>query len=158
MKCIEVGVFGRCRRTDARNATAGARVCDVISEEDLAPSALGFGADVSLRTTPIEQIAPAMISRYRTHPAHHLRDIFGAVFHAAALDSVCRSQTILSLAEMAYHDRTVPICHLQPERLTVLADALEEADCKDADLLEHLRSPGPHVRGCWALDLVLAKQ
>jgi len=39
----------------------------------------------------------------------------------------------------------------------VLADALEDAGCADADLLEHLRSPGPDVRGCWALDLVPGK-
>jgi hypothetical protein len=135
-----------------------ARVCDVISDEDVAHSALGFDADVGLWTTPIEQIVPTMISHYRTHPAHHLRDIFGAVFHEATLDSVCRSPTILSFAEMAYHERTLPIGHLQPERLAVLAEALEEADCKDTDLLEHLRSPGPHVRGCWAVDLVLAKR
>lgn len=25
-------------------------------------------------------------------------------------------------------------------------------------LLEHLRSPGPHVRGCWAVDLILGKR
>jgi hypothetical protein len=37
----------------------------------------------------------------------------------------------------------------------VLADALEEAGCGDADLLGHLRSPGPHVRGCLAVDLLL---
>ena len=41
--------------------------------------------------------------------------------------------------------------------LTVLADALEEAGCTNADILLHLRSPGPHVRGCWALDLILGK-
>ena len=41
--------------------------------------------------------------------------------------------------------------------LPVLADALEEAGRTDADLLGHLRSPGPHVRGCWAVDLVLGK-
>jgi hypothetical protein len=40
----------------------------------------------------------------------------------------------------------------------VLADALEDAGCSDAGLLGHLRSPGPHVRGCWALDLVLGKE
>src|SRR5262249_34682000 len=38
--------------------------------------------------------------------------------------------------------------------LPVLADALEEAGCSDANLLAHLRGPGPHARGCWALDLV----
>jgi hypothetical protein len=40
----------------------------------------------------------------------------------------------------------------------VLADALGVAGCTDAHLLAHLRSPGPHVRGCWAVDLLLGKQ
>ena len=43
------------------------------------------------------------------------------------------------------------------ERLPILADALEEAGCADAGLLSHLREPGDHVRGCWALDLILGK-
>ena len=43
------------------------------------------------------------------------------------------------------------------DELPFLADALEDAGCADAELLSHLRSPGPHVRGCWALDLVLGK-
>jgi hypothetical protein len=42
--------------------------------------------------------------------------------------------------------------------LAVLADALEEAGCADAGLLGHLRSRGPHVRGCWALDLILGRE
>ena len=39
----------------------------------------------------------------------------------------------------------------------ILADALEDAGCDDADILDHLRGTGPHVRGCWAVDLVLGK-
>ena len=39
-----------------------------------------------------------------------------------------------------------------------LADALEDAGCTDGELLGHLRSPEPHVRGCWAVDLVLGKE
>src|SRR5262249_44929487 len=39
----------------------------------------------------------------------------------------------------------------------ILADALEEAGCSDESILSHLRSPGPHVRGCWALDLILSR-
>jgi hypothetical protein len=39
--------------------------------------------------------------------------------------------------------------------MPVLGDALEEAGCDTADLLAHFRGPGPHVRGCWALDMVL---
>ena len=41
--------------------------------------------------------------------------------------------------------------------LPILANALEDAGCTDADLLSHLRGPGPHVRGCWAVDLLLGK-
>jgi hypothetical protein len=38
----------------------------------------------------------------------------------------------------------------------VLGELLEETDCTDADLLGHLRGPGPHTLGCWALDLILS--
>jgi hypothetical protein len=41
--------------------------------------------------------------------------------------------------------------------LPILADALEEAGCGQAELLAHLRGPGPHARGCWALGLLLGK-
>jgi hypothetical protein len=44
------------------------------------------------------------------------------------------------------------------DRLPLLADALEDTGCTDAELLGHLRAPGPHVRGCWAVDLVLGKE
>ena len=54
------------------------------------------------------------------------------------------------LAQAIYEERDL-------RRLPVLADALEDAGCEDADLLGHLRGPGRHVRGCWALDLVLGK-
>jgi hypothetical protein len=41
--------------------------------------------------------------------------------------------------------------------LGVLADALEEAGCADPVLLGHCREPGPHYRGCWALDLLAGR-
>jgi hypothetical protein len=62
------------------------------------------------------------------------------------------------LALAAYQERASPDGALDPDRLAVLADALEEASCDNADILTHLRGPGPHVRGCWALDLILGKQ
>jgi hypothetical protein len=43
------------------------------------------------------------------------------------------------------------------DRMPILADALEDDGCADAELLVHLRENRPHVRGCWALDLVLGK-
>jgi hypothetical protein len=61
------------------------------------------------------------------------------------------------LARSAYEQRELPAGTLDVARLGVLADALEEAGCADAGLLGHLRGPGPHVRGCWAVDLLLGK-
>jgi hypothetical protein len=61
---------------------------------------------------------------------------------------------IPDLAQAAYDERSLPAGTLAPSRLSALADALEEAGCADAGLLGHLRGPGPHARGCWALDLL----
>jgi len=42
------------------------------------------------------------------------------------------------------------------ERMPILADALQEAGCDCDAILNHLRDANAtHVRGCWALDLVL---
>jgi hypothetical protein len=46
---------------------------------------------------------------------------------------------------------------LDNTRLAVLADALEESGCTSEDVLGHLRGPGPHVRGCWVVDLCLGR-
>jgi hypothetical protein len=66
--------------------------------------------------------------------------------------------TVQKLAEDAYEQRVSPDGILANNRLALLADALEDAGCSDAELLAHLRSPGPHVRGCWVLDLVPGKE
>jgi protein phosphatase len=42
--------------------------------------------------------------------------------------------------------------------MPILADALEDAGCTDTAILEHCRGPGPHVRGCWVVDLILGNQ
>jgi hypothetical protein len=65
--------------------------------------------------------------------------------------------TVLALAQAAYDERRDDGT-LDPDRLAILADALEEADCTEEAILRHLRGPGPHVRGCWAVDLLLSKE
>jgi hypothetical protein len=87
---------------------------------------------------------------------HLLREVFGNPFHPTSLERETRTRTVVSLAQAAYDDRQLPSGHLDAARLAVLSDALEEAGAA-SDLLKHLRSPGPHVRGCWALDLLLGK-
>jgi hypothetical protein len=58
--------------------------------------------------------------------------------------------TIPGLARAIYEERAF-------DRLPVLADALEDAGCTDAAILEHCRGPGEHARGCWVIDLLLGK-
>jgi hypothetical protein len=89
--------------------------------------------------------------------ARLLRDVFGNPFRPVALDPAWGTPTVLALAEAAYAERLLPSGELDPARLAVLADALEEASCSNPDILGHLRSPGPHVRGCWGVDAVLGR-
>jgi hypothetical protein len=90
--------------------------------------------------------------------AHLVRCIFGNPFRPVILESGWRTFTITNLAQVVDCERQLPEGTLVSDRLAILADALEDASCNDAELLGHLRSPGPHVRGCWALDLLLGKR
>jgi hypothetical protein len=87
--------------------------------------------------------------------AELVRDIFGNLFRPVVLDPSWLTRIVVSLARSAYDDRILPSGELDPQRLTILADALEEAGCADAMILGHLRGPGQHVRGCWLVDLCL---
>jgi hypothetical protein len=61
-----------------------------------------------------------------------------------------RTATTAPLAAGIYADNAF-------DRLPILADAVEEAGCTDAELLGHLRGKGRHVRGCWVLDALLGR-
>jgi hypothetical protein len=67
------------------------------------------------------------------------------------------SGIIPQMANAIYEERDLPSGHLAADRLAVLADCLEDAGYSDALLLGHLRGGGVHVRGCWAVDLLLGK-
>ena len=83
-----------------------------------------------------------------------LREVFGNPFCWKLVDPAwleANDGAARRLAETIYEARSF-------ELLPILGDALEDAGCNDDALLGHLRGPGPHVRGCWALDLVLGKE
>jgi hypothetical protein len=82
-----------------------------------------------------------------------VRCVFGNPFHKESLDPswlAWNDGTVVKLAQGIYDEQAF-------DRLPILADALEEAGCANADILGHCRQPGPHVRGCWVVDLVLGK-
>lgn len=80
-----------------------------------------------------------------------LRDLFGNAFGRIALDRSWLNPLVKTLAQGIYVERRY-------QDLPILADALEEGGCTNADLLAHCREGGPHVRGCWAVDLLLEKR
>jgi len=59
-------------------------------------------------------------------------------------------RTAIKIAQTIYEERAF-------DRMPILADALEEAGCTSADILDHCRQPGEHTRGCWLVDLLLGK-
>jgi hypothetical protein len=86
-----------------------------------------------------------------------LRDVIGNPFRPIAFSPKWRTPTSLALAKAAYQKRNPAGGELDMARLSVLADALKEEGCTEQVILGHLRLAGPHVRGCWPVDLVLAK-
>ena len=94
-----------------------------------------------------------MADEYREQ-ALLLREVIGNPFRPVTIVPAHRTPSVVSVAQAAYDDRQLPRGELDPQRLAVLADALEDAGAPD-ELVAHLRSPGPHVRGCHAVDLCL---
>jgi hypothetical protein len=85
---------------------------------------------------------------------HLLADVFGNPFRPPSLLSgeilSQNDRAAFRIAQTAYEQRAF-------DQLPVLADALEDAGCTDEAILAHCRGEGPHVRGCWVVDLVLGK-
>ena len=80
-----------------------------------------------------------------------LRDIFGNPFRPVAFSPEWRTSTAVGIARGMYESRDF-------SAMPILADALQDAGCDSEDILSHCRGPGPHVRGCWVVDLVLGKE
>ncbi len=75
--------------------------------------------------------------------------------------------TVLSIASRIYDERDFAA-------MPILADAMEDVGCDNEEILRHCRGQeayidkyqpgnwhplrGPHVRGCWCLDLILSKE
>jgi hypothetical protein len=82
----------------------------------------------------------------------HVREVMGNPFRPPPLIRhvwvSANDRTVKRLAQAIYEERAF-------ERMPILADALEDAGCDDSEILAHCRGQGPHIAGCWVLDLVL---
>ena len=177
-----------CRQVPGLVATEGSRLAVAAAEGAgdgaNAPSRPGnwraFFAELAENVTPpgtvhlLDGLArwpddlvprPEIVAARSGAQADLLRDIFGPLpFRTPRIDPRWQTPLVLSLAETAYEQRVAPDpsqpgwLTLGPDRLLVLADALEEAGADEPEMLDHLRRPGVHVRGCWVADLILTKE
>jgi hypothetical protein len=83
---------------------------------------------------------------------HTLHDIFGPLpFREVLVSPEWLTSDVLALARGIYAEKAF-------DRMPILADALQDAGCDNDELLSHCRHENwEHVRGCWALELVLGK-
>jgi hypothetical protein len=122
-----------------------------------------IGEAVWTITPPWE--ASRQVRQERKNQCHLLRDIVSNPFRPLpTLAPSLLNRDVVARARAAYEERNLPEGTLDPGRLDTLATTLATAGCCDATLLAgyrqvvaHLRSEGPHVRGCWAMDLLLNK-
>jgi len=81
-----------------------------------------------------------------------LRELFGNPFRPVTFAPDWRTDTAVTLARQMYESRDFSL-------MPILADALQDADCDNDDILSHCRdTKATHVRGCWVVDLVLGKE
>jgi hypothetical protein len=126
---------------NADGGTAAANAADAIAHAAFARPKAPTTSKVYEAARKAEEKAQAVI----------LRELFGNPFRPTVLDPAWRTATVVRLAQVLCDERRF-------EDLPILADALEEAGCTNGDMLDHLRGPGPHVLGCWAVDAVLGKE
>jgi hypothetical protein len=147
--------------------------CDTAAAEAAADAALAAVGHVNLIPGTVEDATDAArLGGLRpthdplgeieyTAQAALLRDIFGNPFRLRPplAPSVLRwhDGLVARMANAVCDNRHLPSGDLDQARLAILVDSLEDAGCTDAGLLAHLRGEGPHVRGCWVIDLLLGK-
>jgi hypothetical protein len=95
--------------------------------------------------------APLLTAPELKDCCHLLREFFSPHGGPLPIPATWRTDTALTLARQMYDSRDFGA-------MPILADALQEAGCDSDDILSHCRGPGPHVRGCWVVDLVLGKE
>jgi hypothetical protein len=147
--------FRACEYTTDRHADAAgaarrlAEPCEDMLEKAIrvslgAANAAGYREDSSYSATREDVEAECH------HQCHLLRCIFGNSFRPVALDRSWLTPGVVTLAQSIYENRSF-------DRMPMLADALENSGCDDAEILSHCRTQREHTRGCWVIDNLLGK-
>jgi len=117
---------------------------------------LGWWLRINRPDDPRTLILPAYTSEENAREneqaimAALLLDVVGNPFRPVTADPAWLTSDDVALAEGIYQERAF-------DRMPILADALQDAGCDNEDVLNHCRSEGPHVRGCWVIDLLTGR-
>jgi hypothetical protein len=137
-------------QSDSGNYMTWTAVFEQGVREHLRISEAMSRADKSVPNGFVEKREDARHSEQRAQ-SNLVRDIFGNPFRPITLDPRWLTSTVRDLAGTIYDERVF-------ERLPILADALMDAGCDSEDVIKHCRGEGPHVRGCWVIDLLLERE
>jgi hypothetical protein len=150
------GFANKYQSPDYNRARRAAYAADAVSQFLNRPELAVDRSTCSARHAAGDESPDALFSVLSTgNPEREIHrrfldDIFGNPYRPVAFDPRWRTSDAVALAQAIYDDRAF-------ERLPILADALMDAGCEDEQVVGHCRNEGPHVCGCWVVDLVLGK-
>jgi hypothetical protein len=134
---------------DATGAHEAAAIC--ANDRDLIIGAMVVARILSHTIFGVEKKPRPKILAALRGQANLVRDLFGNPFRPIKAKPAWFARKGVNLAKSIYEKRAF-------DRTPMLADALEQAGCNNADILDHCRKPAEHVRGCWVVDLLLGKE
>lgn len=148
-------VADRMAQTDRVNHAFWSAAFERALQENLAISEAISRADNSVPNGFVEMRENARFTEQKMQ-TDLLRDIFGNPFRPVTLDPRWLTSTVLDLARSIYDE--FPRQVGGSAKMPILADALMDAGCDSEEIISHCRAPGPHVRGCYVVDLILGKE
>jgi hypothetical protein len=135
-------------RLDAKHETTilwrAARAAELAADKQPGMAAMVSGPIIAM------DVSPRGRDQENRYQVALIRELVGDPFRPLGINRAWLKGTIRHLAQSIDEEQAF-------SELPVLADALEDAGCTDEAMLSHLRSPGPHQRGCWVIDLLLGK-
>lgn len=128
--------------SDVKNARRAAAWCAAASVDAVSVTrSVAWAAVYASREVKLTE---------RSIQAQLLRDVFHNPFRPVAFQSQWKTNNVVAIARYIYDTGDYG-------SMPILADALEEAECTDLEVLSHCRHTQAHVRGCWVVDLLLGK-
>ena len=132
------------------------RVDEVLSKEKHISALLGCFGAINGSPTPIEFAEWVVRPLETPYPSHQyqsrlLFEVFGNSLRHVEFDPRWQTSDVVGLARAIYDDRAF-------DSMPILADALMDAGCENDQIISHCRANGPHVRGCWVVDMILGKE